>query len=72
MTNTMKNRSKSRPKAAIKFRAFMVDGIIHGGGGCQFGNWRKTFAEADNDRSTLRTGYCDSLIGVEAATVITA
>ena len=69
----MKNRSKATaPKANIKYRAFRVDGIIHGGGGSQFGNWRSTFDEANNDRAKLLKGYSDSLEGVEACIIITA
>lgn len=51
------------------YRAFIVTGIVHGGGGISFGNWQRSFKEANKDLKRLQDwfsyGFSDLFKGIE-------
>ena len=59
------------PRKPIKrqYRAFLVSGVVHGGGGWTLGEWRTTAteAEADLQKAEFQPVYSDSFVGVEVS-----
>ena len=51
----------------IKFRAVVVDGVVHGGGGVDLGPIRDALDEAEQDLKALRPAYAD---GIRAVIVV--
>jgi len=58
-----------KTQAKRKYRAFLVSGIVHGGGGWTTGDWRNTASEAEADlqKAEFQPVYSDSFVGVEVS-----